>query len=431
MRAGLAACITAASLAGAAWLTVGGLLPPAAPPQQWLPPRSATPTPPVRLEPTRRHPTATPPVPAAAVLAPGWALPRGAAAALRAAAATSAAAGAVVVLASGSHRASLANWLRFAERAAPGLRAAVVCLDAAVAEWLPLLPGGPECALRLDAAAAAQPTWDRRAGAACQPPPAAPPEPAPSAAECRRRCAAGPRCAAYSYAAGLCRLCPSGAGLRPAPAPAEAWQRRPGLPLFRLRGAVLGAALRAGVAVLSSDLDAVWLRDPLPEVGAALREGFDVVAQRGSFPRKHASAWGATVCMGFAALRPSPRLLSFLPEVQRAQEQERDDQAGMNAALAAAGLRFLGTPLQYANSTAPAAGETPQGLRVLLLPHSKYPRLCGDSPAALGGATVAHCFDRGVAKTDTAGRRARALARGLWDAAADADARLARPAVYR
>ena len=59
--------------------------------------------------------------------------------------------------------------------------------------------------------------------------------------------------------------------------------------------------LDGGDAVLFSDVDAIWLKDP---VGDILRQDADIVFQPASFPKAAKDRWGFAICTGFLFLRP-------------------------------------------------------------------------------------------------------------------------------
>lgn len=60
--------------------------------------------------------------------------------------------------------------------------------------------------------------------------------------------------------------------------------------------------LRSGYAVLYSDVDALWIRNPINDV---IRHGTDFVFSCGKVPLNTKRKWGFSVCMGFWFMRPS------------------------------------------------------------------------------------------------------------------------------
>jgi len=91
-----------------------------------------------------------------------------------------------------------------------------------------------------------------------------------------------------------------------------------------------------GTDVLMSDLDALWLRDPLPMVATHLARGVEVVASRASsLPRPQAEKWGATVCMGFVYFTTSRGSLALFGRTVAAMrlQEKPDDQVAFNEVL--------------------------------------------------------------------------------------------------
>lgn len=77
--------------------------------------------------------------------------------------------------------------------------------------------------------------------------------------------------------------------------------------LWNLRVNTLGCLLEGGWDVLHSDSDALWLSDPIVDMASTGFDNFDIVTQRGSFPKDLGKAWGVTMCMGFALFRSRNR----------------------------------------------------------------------------------------------------------------------------
>eukprot|EP01063_Lacrimia_lanifica_P019091 TRINITY_DN2614_c0_g1_i1.p1 TRINITY_DN2614_c0_g1~~TRINITY_DN2614_c0_g1_i1.p1 ORF type:complete len:247 (+),score=61.50 TRINITY_DN2614_c0_g1_i1:646-1386(+) len=206
-----------------------------------------------------------------------------------------------------------------------------------------------------------------------------------------------------------CGLCRKGAGLVTVKRAGDAAGVR--VPLgnvFIARMEVLHEYVAAGKNVLLSDIDAVWLNDPH---GAVLAANADIVAQRGSYPKPLAARWGATLCMGLAYFRAKPKVVRFVEAALERARAAGDDQEAVNEVLSRDVV--WEQRLAFQDSTEVDYGVTTAGLWVGLLPHDRFPRVCS-AAGAPSGAVVAHCFDRGVLKTDAADRAARAKARGLW-----------------
>ena len=76
--------------------------------------------------------------------------------------------------------------------------------------------------------------------------------------------------------------------------------------IWSLRWQVISSLLRAGLTVVHSDLDAIWLRDPLPTLFTASHGEADVMASTG----QSAEDW--LLCMGWILIRPSTAVLNWL-----------------------------------------------------------------------------------------------------------------------
>eukprot|EP01065_Artemidia_motanka_P019704 TRINITY_DN2350_c2_g1_i1.p1 TRINITY_DN2350_c2_g1~~TRINITY_DN2350_c2_g1_i1.p1 ORF type:complete len:522 (+),score=154.13 TRINITY_DN2350_c2_g1_i1:90-1655(+) len=196
--------------------------------------------------------------------------------------------------------------------------------------------------------------------------------------------------------------------------------------LWLLRTYLLLTILEAGVSVVVSDADAVWLRDPLPVLFSESPPA-DISTMRGAFPPELSSrAGGAAANMGFAAFRAGASTVDF---VRRAMlphtEFWGDDQKGLNYALFACGVRWEGD-MAYKESKEPAIGTVdaqPRGvpaiqaplreewgahldparyvgeeqegavkLTIRLLPHSVFPRLCQPFDIYRREVQVMHCY---------------------------------------
>ena len=150
-------------------------------------------------------------------------------------------------------------------------------------------------------------------------------------------------------------------------------------------------ALEAGLNVVHSDADALWLRDPFP----LLAEG-DVVAERiWGKPLSVVRAWGAGICTGFYFLRSTPAVRalarSVRDEIARKRKRQptwqASDQYFVNVVLHRHGVAWRGgvrmagmedvrTRFYDPNATHGVV-HTPKGrLRLVMLAHSVVPRAC-------------------------------------------------------
>ena len=157
--------------------------------------------------------------------------------------------------------------------------------------------------------------------------------------------------------------------------------------------------LGRGVDVLMSDIDAHWLRDPLPTVRARLDAGAHIVSSRATkWPQAQVDKWGAVLCMGFVYVRSAPASLDFIGKVVGAMHasERPDDQVSVNQVLDAEGLELAATP----DGPAADCGATAKGLRVDLLSSYQVHRGFVDGRAlaipeaqAIPGLLVYHCPD--------------------------------------
>eukprot|EP01062_Namystynia_karyoxenos_P074449 TRINITY_DN71334_c0_g1_i1.p1 TRINITY_DN71334_c0_g1~~TRINITY_DN71334_c0_g1_i1.p1 ORF type:complete len:558 (+),score=122.72 TRINITY_DN71334_c0_g1_i1:85-1758(+) len=184
---------------------------------------------------------------------------------------------------------------------------------------------------------------------------------------------------------------------------------------------IVQALLQQGIDVVMSDVDAVFLRNPLPLLER--QKPADVVASPGTWPRTLVAAWGATPCMGFILWRAGDQalqLLKRLPEVpfhivrnlDMAANRTGSDQLRMNAALFEANLVMSKIP-QGDQST---FGQTENGLRMCLL----HPlRVMRDCTGILNGTFpdttfVAHCGWQEMSGRDPLRKEQTLFRWGLW-----------------
>ncbi|HXI87328.1 MAG TPA: putative nucleotide-diphospho-sugar transferase [Parvularculaceae bacterium] len=137
--------------------------------------------------------------------------------------------------------------------------------------------------------------------------------------------------------------------------------------------------LALGFSPVIADVDALWLRDPLPHV---ISHPQDMVFSPGTIqPLEAHAAWGNVLCTGFFLLRPTPAVFELvdaaLPLIGK-----MGDQPALNRVLAARGMRFSDDNLysmpfrgyDVAQSRETRLGEC-GGLSAALLPNRLYQRL--------------------------------------------------------
>jgi hypothetical protein len=150
-----------------------------------------------------------------------------------------------------------------------------------------------------------------------------------------------------------------------------------------------------GRDVLITDVDAIWLRDPLPEL-KSIDAG--IISSRGSSPPGVSRAWGATFCMGFIFFRGSdPRVRAAL---KVGTNMMNEDQTDFNTNMMRAEVRWDEGKIPYVGSTVTSYGTmtapgTPYtGQRIALLAHSRFMRICPPD-TDFRNVTIAHCYSRG------------------------------------
>lgn len=151
-----------------------------------------------------------------------------------------------------------------------------------------------------------------------------------------------------------------------------------------------------GVDFIHSDLDAVWLKDPVP--GYFADRGDDLVFSQGTYhPEPAYGNWGFVLCCGLFGMRASPATAAFLAAVRDRARREQDDQAAVNLVLVEQQTSWQTE--RCSRYRQELAGRTFDcfdsvlygrcegfGLRLALLPHHLFPRL----PVKGGGALVKH-----------------------------------------
>lgn len=178
-------------------------------------------------------------------------------------------------------------------------------------------------------------------------------------------------------------------------------RRKRGLWVKRMR--LLRCIVGAGIDVLVSDIDAYWLRDPMPPVWRAAREGGGVdvvtsVTAGGTFLLAVEEQWGFLACMGFIYLRATPATGELLRLVFKRMTQptegnppNADDQLSINLEL-----RRLDAALEQSAAGAPKRPRPGAGERRRLggqggsggSPTKKQLREMADRGLAFGGGTL-------------------------------------------
>lgn len=187
--------------------------------------------------------------------------------------------------------------------------------------------------------------------------------------------------------------------------------------LWEHRIAVLAEMLEAGEDVIHSDVDAIWLRDPWPDMNAC---GASAVFTQGTYwPRDVHEKNRVVVCCGLFYLAANASVLAFLNNVAGSLNEVKDDQIAINRVIAR-GIQGWEIEAPYEipfRDTSFVASRHPMhaelcldpenNLSVAILPHHAYPRLVDRVDEEV---VVAHPLS---GKT-MAEKRERLLDLGLW-----------------
>ena len=96
---------------------------------------------------------------------------------------------------------------------------------------------------------------------------------------------------------------------------------------WRERVKFVSALLNRGISVLHSDLDAIWLKNPL----SFIEEDNDIVASTGTYPKDIYKKIGFTVCMGWIYYKSSPIVKILLENtLNQGVNHNFDDQVEFN-----------------------------------------------------------------------------------------------------
>lgn len=147
-----------------------------------------------------------------------------------------------------------------------------------------------------------------------------------------------------------------------------------------------------GRPVLFSDVDAIWLGDPLADIA---RLEADIVFQPASFPAAAKQAWGFAICTGFVAIRPSEPAIRLIRQAR--DRFDGSDQRTLNSLLLQEyDLSWAARPEGWESCelsggwTEPLHGACRKtGLTLAALPHAFYQRH-GTTPEACGHAVICH-----------------------------------------
>lgn len=106
-------------------------------------------------------------------------------------------------------------------------------------------------------------------------------------------------------------------------------------------------AVMLGYHVIHSDIDAVWLKNPLATFFKS-NTTFDMAFSQGTFwPEDVHKAWQFVLCCGFFYLKSNFAVLHFLKKLQLAIADLHDDQVALNRILLDMAVIWQNTPPAY------------------------------------------------------------------------------------
>lgn len=154
--------------------------------------------------------------------------------------------------------------------------------------------------------------------------------------------------------------------------------------------------LGSGHPILYSDVDAVWIKDPVPDVS---RADADIAFQPGSIPADGASGWPFNACAGFFYMRPCSHTLKIVGKLlyRFVNGKNGNDQYVLNQILRKDHrVEWPGLPPNWDDCSLDGGWVEPvraecrkTGMRLVALPHAHYQRL-GTQASAVKKAVVCH-----------------------------------------
>ena len=114
------------------------------------------------------------------------------------------------------------------------------------------------------------------------------------------------------------------------------------LAICALKFPVCRLLLRSGLNVIFSDIDAIWLRNP---INILMSSSSDLAFQGAAFfPQNISRLWGFTACTGFFFIRHSSGALQFMEYCVNKHMKVHDDQFAFNLGLLAGSVRWRNLP---------------------------------------------------------------------------------------
>lgn len=158
-----------------------------------------------------------------------------------------------------------------------------------------------------------------------------------------------------------------------------------------LKFAAAARFLAEGEDCIFSDVDAIWLRDPMPWIEG---QDADFAFQPASFPMENKRRWGFSVCTGFFYIRPAPATEALVK--MTVDGFDGSDQRTLNRCLLhTLDVTWEKRPIMWEHGaesgwSKPIRGHcASSGLKLLALPHSYFQRHC-TTAADVGHAVICH-----------------------------------------
>lgn len=167
--------------------------------------------------------------------------------------------------------------------------------------------------------------------------------------------------------------------------------------LWQTRAQVTKQLIDSGYDVLLSDSDALWLRNPFPDLDQLTSS--HIIGTRAKFPEAVHGRIGSAICMGFIYIKSFPIVSNFWGDfiATLVRMKNPDDQRIFNELVFRKGLKFT-RRLKYVDNTEVDTGSfrhNKQDVSISLLPQHIYRRVCDTvSPAVINNATILHCFTK-------------------------------------
>ena len=164
--------------------------------------------------------------------------------------------------------------------------------------------------------------------------------------------------------------------------------------LWVQRTQVFSELLAAGEQFIHSDVDAIWLKNPLCLGSAGFLDEDLIFSQGTMWPAEIHARWGFVLCCGWFWAKPTPDSCAFFRALAADVQVTGDDQISVNRLLASAGIHwsrarigdyelpFGGRQVQCWSRPIRATGAVGR-LSVALLPHREFQRLPEEWPEAI------------------------------------------------